>query len=131
MNFNDFRFAGFNYMSCSNKYLLVKERVSADKKKAIVKVADSHLVQTRYGYALILDNTRVVFLKDWQVNVNYYGNEVLLDEKYFNVKEWGTWDNFGKNDENCTFAEWLKTAEEQEAARDEEGSKINTVYWAK
>lgn len=130
-SFNDFRFAGFDYYDYSNKYLKVRERVSADNKKVIVKVAENHLIETKYGYALILDNSRVVFLKPWQVNINFYGNEVLLNEDYFNVKEWGTWNDFGKNDENCSFAEWLKTAKEQEAELDEDGFKVNAVYWAK
>ncbi len=130
-NFNDFRFAGFNYMNWSNKYLIVKERVASDKKRIIVKVSENQLVKTQYGYALILDASRVVFLKDWQVNINFYGVEVILDEKYFNVKEWGEWFDYGKNDENCSFAEWLKTAEEQDALVDEDGDKLNKVMWAK
>ena len=75
--FNDFRFEGLDWYQQSNKYLSMN-RVSKDENKVVVKVADCHLISTRFGYALILDESHVVFLKSWQVSSNYYGNEVSI-----------------------------------------------------
>nr|DAL74857.1 MAG TPA: hypothetical protein [Caudoviricetes sp.] len=128
-DFNDFRFDGLNWRQYSNKYLTM-ERVSDDKNKIVVKVADEHIIQTKFGYALILDHSHVVFLKSWQVNNNYYGTEVLLTREYFNVKEWGEHEDFDEEPENLDFNTWLETAKEQNAA-DEDGVKLNKVHWEK
>lgn len=126
--FNNFRFEGLNWEEQSNKYLTMK-RVSEDENRIVVKVADAHLIQTRFGYALIIDRTRVVFLKDWQVSRNYYGNEVLLTREYFIVKEWGEHDNFSDNDQYTNFDEFVAMAKEQDELADEEGYKLNSVKW--
>lgn len=118
-DFNEFRFKGLNPKKYSNHYLTMN-RVSDDKEKIVVKVGDAHLEKTLYGYALILDRTRVVFLKNWQVSQNYYGNEVLLDKNYFVVKTWGEHNLFSNSDENLSFDAWLEAAEAQ---------KENEVKW--
>lgn len=122
-DFNEFRFAGLNYRVQSNKYFTM-DRVSEDEKKIVVKVADEHLVKTKYGYALVLDYNHVVFVKEWAVSANYFGNEVMLTEEYFTVKEWGTFDDFGEEEENLEFDTWVNVAKEQEAAE-------NIVRWEK
>lgn len=127
--FNDFRFNGLNARQHSNKYLTM-DRVNNDKTKIVVKVADSHLVKTKYGYALILDLSHVVFLKEWQVSCNCYGNEVILDKQYFNVKVWGNWENFFNDNNNCEFDAWLKIAQAQAALVDNDGCPANKVKWA-
>lgn len=114
-DFNEFRFAGLDFKSASNKYWTMK-RVNADETKIVVKVDESMLQPTRYGYALILDDKHVVFIKDWQVNINYFGCEVLLTKEYFNVKEWGTWESFGDEPQNLEWAEWLRVAKLQQDA---------------
>lgn len=114
-DFNEYRFAGLDFKSASNKYWTMK-RVNADESKIVVKVAESMLQPTRYGYALILDDKHVVFIKDWQVNINYFGCEVLLTKEYFNVKEWGTWESFGDEPQNLEWAEWLRVAKLQQDA---------------
>lgn len=114
-DFNEFRFAGLDFKSASNKYWTMK-RVNADESKIVVKVDESMLQPTRYGYALILDDKHVVFIKDWQVNINYFGCEVLLTKEYFNVKEWGTWKSFGDEPQNLEWAEWLRVAKLQQDA---------------
>lgn len=129
-NFNDFRFDGLNYKNISNKYITMN-RVSDDKDKIVVKVADSHLQKTKYGYALILDSTHVVFLKDWQVDQNYYGSEVLLNKKYFIPKEWGEWDDFFEDPEQLEWDAWMNAAIEQDEFVDEDGDKLNRVHWTK
>jgi len=130
-DFNEFRFAGLDYRSKSNKYLTMN-RVSTDESKIVVKVSDSHIFQTKYGYGLILDRTHVVWLKDWQVNINYYGIEVLLTREYFNVKESSKdFDEFCDEPENLTWEEWLTTAKAQDSILDEDGFKANTVKWEK
>ena len=83
-DFNEYRFKELNYRNKSNKYLTM-DRVSADETKIVVKVGDSHIIETRFGFALILDEKHVVFLKNWQVDSNYYGTEVILTKEYFTV----------------------------------------------
>lgn len=114
-DFNEFRFAGLDFKPASNKYWTMK-RVNADESKIVVKVDESMLQPTRYGYALILDDKHVVFIKDWQVNINYFGCEVLLTKEYFNVKEWGQWESFGDEPQNLEWAEWLRVAKLQQDA---------------
>lgn len=114
-DFNEYRFAGLDFKSASNKYWTMK-RVNADESKIVVRVDKSMLQPTRYGYALILDDKHVVFIKDWQVNINYFGYEVLLTKEYFNVKEWGTWESFGDEPQNLEWAEWLRVAKLQQDA---------------
>lgn len=128
-DFNDFRFEGLNWRQQSNKYLTM-DRVSEDETKIVVKVGSSHLIETKYGYALILDHSHVVFLKSWQVSENYYGNEVLLTKKFFNVKEWGEHEDFEEEPKNLKFEEWLETAKEQNE-KDEDGIRSNPVRWEK
>lgn len=127
-DFNDFRFDGLNWSQYSNNYLTMS-RVSADESKIIVKVSRSHILQTKYGYALILDNSHVVFLKEWQVSDNYFGVEVLLQKAFWTVKEWGCFDEFGDEPQNLDFNEWLSTAKEQDKLVDEDGNKANRVKW--
>lgn len=128
--FDKFRFEGLNPRVKSNKYLTM-ERVSEDKDKIVVKVDGSHLISTRYEYALILDYKHVVFLKNWCVEQNYYGCEVLLNRQYWNVKEWGDFSlEFGDecNEQRYDFDYWLKVAISQNEV-DEDGDKKNKVHW--
>lgn len=120
--FNEYRFDGLNYRTCSNNYWTM-ERVSEDETKIVVKVADCHLFPTRYGYGLILDRTHVAWLKDWAVSCNYYGNEVLLDKEYFAVKEWGDHEDFMDcAEDEMGWEHWLSVAKEQRDA-------VNVVKW--
>jgi hypothetical protein len=122
--FNEFRFGGLNYRSFSNKYYTMN-RVSDDDSKIVVKVADDHIMPTRYGFALILDASHVVFLKEWAVSCNDYGNEVLLSREFFNVKTWGDFsENFMDEPENCTWEHYYSVAKVQQDAN-------NMVKWAK
>src|SRR5574344_2024542 len=92
--FNDFRFEGLDYKEASNKYLTMK-RVNAEATKCVVKIAPKQIVKTKFGWALILDRTHVIFIKDWQVSVsNNYGIEVLLDKEHFVIKNWGVYEEF-------------------------------------
>ena len=124
-DFNDFRFGDFGYEVKSNKYFKILKRVSDNEEKCIVKIEPTNLIKTKYGYALILDRTRVQFLKNWQVNDNYYGYFVLLTKNYWNPKTWGERDNFIEEEKYLDFDEWIKVAKEQEkAAYNDEGDKI-------
>jgi hypothetical protein len=123
--FNKFRFGDFGgTRDLSNNYLEIDKRTSADGNKCIVKVGDNHLIMTKYGYGLVLDKDHVVFLKDWQVSRNNYGNEVILNKQYWNVKKWGDWSGrFSEtNPQNHDFKTWNSAAKEQEKAG-------NTVKW--
>lgn len=122
--FNEFRFEGLDARKISNKYMTMK-RVSDDKNKIVVKVGDSHILKTKFGYALILNAEYVVFLKDWQVDQNYYGNEVLLNKEFFIPKKWGDFSlEFGYEEDNLNWEEWLNTAIAQSENED------NAVRWA-
>lgn len=127
-DFNNFRFEGLNWYQYSNKYYSM-DRVSADESKIVVKVGESHILKTKFGYALILDYSHVVFLKDWQVSDNYFGVEVLLQKEYFIVKEWGTFEDFGDDPENLDFNTWLEAAKAQANFKDEDGEALNRVRW--
>lgn len=129
-SFNEYRFEGLNYTDASNKYYTM-ERVNPDETKIVVKVASSHLLKTKFGYALILDFDHVVFLKNWQVDINYFGCEVLLTKDFFNVKNWGEFSDFGEEKENLEWSTWLDVAKAQNAAVDEDGMRCNRVKWAK
>lgn len=128
-DFNEFRFRGLDYKEKSNKYWTMK-RVSDDETKIVVKTVTDQIVKTRYGYALILDDKHVVFLKDWQVSDNYYGVEVLLTKEYFIPKEWGNFDEYEDNAENLEWSTWLSAAKDQSTV-DEDGFKLNPVNWEK
>lgn len=122
--FNEFRFEGLDARKISNKYMTMK-RVSDDKNKIVVKVGDSHILKTKFGYALILNAEYVVFIKDWQVDQNYYGNEVLLNKEFFIPKKWGDFSlEFGYEEDNLNWEEWLNTAIAQSENED------NAARWA-
>lgn len=131
-NFNDFRFSGLDYRELSNKYYTMS-RISEDGNKIVVRVGENHILQTKFGWALILDQYHVVFLKSWQVSQNYFGTEVLLNRDFWNVKKWGNFEtNFlGENEKLHNFDYWLETAKMQEDLVDSEGTKINRVRWSK
>ena len=124
-NFNEFRFDGLKCREVSNKYFTMK-RVSEDENKIVVKVADNHIIKTRYGYALILNAEHVLFLKEWQVDQNYYGNEVLLNKEFFIPKKWGDFSlDFEFEEDNLDWNEWLNTAIAQNNEED------NEVRWTR
>lgn len=124
-SFNEFRFDGLKCREVSNKYFTMS-RVSEDENKIIVKVDDSHIVKTRYGYALILNAEYVLFLKEWQVDQNYYGNEVLLNKEFFIPKKWGDFSlDFEFEEDNLDWNEWLNTAIAQNNEED------NEVRWTR
>ena len=129
-NFNDYRFGGLDYRPTSNKYFTMN-RFNEEETKIVVKVASNHLVKTNFGYALILDKTHVVFLKNWQVSDNFYGIEVLLIKEYFIVKEWGDHQEFAPSDKFLSFENWVAVAKEQDQLTDSEGYQLNRVRWEK
>lgn len=126
---NEYRFEGLNLRLCSNKYLTMN-RVSEDKNKIVVKVAENNIFKTKYGYALIINRTKVVFVKDWQVSDNWFGIEVMLFRDYFNVKEFGEHQEFGNDETYASFDEWVKVAIAQENHLDADGDKDNRVKWS-
>lgn len=126
-DFNNFRFSGLNYKPVSNNYWSMN-RINEEETKIVVRVAPCHLMKTKYGYALILDRSHVVFIKDWQVGFAAYGKdcEVVLDRDYFAVKEWGDFDEFDDLDEDdaqLTWNGWLDIAKQQQP--------VTPVSWAR
>jgi hypothetical protein len=128
-NFNDFRFSGLNYRECSNKYYTMN-RINNDETKIVVKVESDHLLKTKFGWALVLNKCNVVFLKEWQVNCNWYGNYVLLEKSYFQIKTWGTFEMFDDSTDLLSWEAWLNVAKEQRDYVDEDGDK-KIVRWEK
>ena len=115
-DFNKFRFDGLNYRVLSNNYWIMN-RFNDEETKCVVKVDADQLLKTQYGYALIIDSSHVVFVKDWQVGYAPYGEamEVMLDKKFFQVKQWGSFENFGDTGDD-TFEAWLAVAKKQAEA---------------
>lgn len=112
-SFNDFRFEGLNVKKVSNNYITMN-RVNQAEDRIVVRVGDNHLEKTPYGYALVLDKKNVVFVKDWQVSKNYYGNEVMLTKQYFKPREWGEHNAFSSvNTSEHKWESWVKTAKQQ------------------
>lgn len=118
---------GLNARSLTNKYWTM-DRVSADGNDVVVRVnGDTHIQDTKYGKALLLDQHHAVFLRDKDVAEGYYGTEVHLNRQYFKVKEWGDWGKrglYGTNTDNHSFDNWASIAKEQAAAG-------NEVRWKK
>ena len=112
VDFNNFRFEGLNLKDASNKYFTM-DRVSKDEKKIVVKVSNTQVLETKFGYALILNRNHVIFLKNWQISNNWFGVEVLLNKDYWNVKEWGKFDEFEEDIENLEWTTWFKVAKDQ------------------
>lgn len=114
--FDQFRFEGLNARSISNNYYQM-DRVDPSGDRIIVRVGDDHVFVTQYGHGLRLDDSHVVWLKDWQVDQNWYGTEVLLNKAYFNPKESKSRDmQFGEIPKNLTWNNWLSAAKAQQKA---------------
>lgn len=109
--FNNYRFAGLNPKQGSNNYLTMN-RVSEDGNKIVIRCSLDLLQPTKYGYAFILDAKHVVFIKDWQVSSNWFGNEVMLDRNYYTIKEWGdhSADFEAKDEEDMSFDYYKQVA---------------------
>lgn len=121
-DFNKFRFEGLDARCYSNKYMTMK-RVSDDESKIVVKVADEQVFETQYGFGLIINRTHVVWLKSWQVSVNWYGTEILLNKDYFKPTESKReFENYLYDPENESWETWLNVAKDQAAAE-------NMVHW--
>lgn len=113
-DFNNYRFDGLNHNMQSNNYMTM-DRISKDGDKVVVRVANSHIVDTKYGYGLVLNKDNVVYLKDWQVSKTNYGNEVLLNKKYFTPKKSSrTFSDFDGSTELLDFSSWQKAAKAQQ-----------------
>lgn len=122
--FDEYRFAGLHLHEASNKYLGIRH-ISADGNKIALRVGQAHLCPTKFGYALILDQHHVVFIKDWQVGTTWFLEGecpvVVLDKAYWKVREFGDWSEFfGDEPKMHDFAEWAKVAQEQASVDDDE-----------
>lgn len=89
--FDQFRFEGLDPKIATNKYLYMN-RVNADETKVIVRFSKEQVFKTSYGYGFIVGQNHIVWLKDWQVEDNYYSQafdayEILLNKEFYNVKD--------------------------------------------
>lgn len=122
-------FNGLNPKRILDKFITMN-RVSNDKNKIILNVSNNELIKTVYGYAFIIDRTHVVFLKDWQVNINCFKNEILLLRDDFKIKKWGIHKEFSNEDkEDLTFDDYLEIALFQDNFFDMEIQTKNKVLW--
>lgn len=125
LEFQNYRFSGLEWREASNKYYGIKQ-YNKNADTAIIRVDDSHLIQTKYGYGFKTDADHVVWLKDWQVNQNWHGNYVLANKKYWKeTKSKYSDDNlmsYDKKNSNRldTFEKVKSLAKEQSDARNGE-----------
>lgn len=131
LKFGDFdanyTFKGFapeQFRKYSKQYAyLLGSHVSADGNNVVIKIAPSHVIPTRFGYAIIVDANRVVFIKEWQVWGTSFKDGsyiVSFNRQFYQVKEWGDHsENFGEYDDinDSAFGNFdnlVKLAKEQE-----------------
>lgn len=123
---------GFNpeqFVPDSNKFMkLVGNHVSKDGNNAIIRISDNHIIQTRFGYAVIMNHDTVVFIKEWQVlgRPRYSDDYVInFNREYFTLKKWGDHSaNFGEKLSFENFDDVIKFARMQEEyynTKDEDG----------
>lgn len=126
MKFNDFqanyKFKGFDieqfYQVSNSRNGLKGKHVSDDNNNAVIKISGKHIIETKYGYAVIMSNTEVVFIKHWQVwGVNYKSNAYIINfnRDFFNIKTWGNHDDFSSERTFNSFEDVIALAKEQEA----------------
>ena len=131
LKFGDFdanyTFKGFateQFSKYSNQYVELRgAHVSEDGNNAVVKISSNHVIPTRYGYAIIVDAKRVVFIKHWQVwGTSFKDGSYIIsfNRQFYQVKEWGDHsENFGEYDDinDSSFGNFdnlAKLAKEQE-----------------
>jgi len=129
-DFNKFRFDGMNFKVHTIKYVTM-DRVNADATKLCVKVDPTLVFKTKYGYGVHLNEKHVLFLKDWQVDMNIYGCEILLNKEFFTPKEFGFDRRYSgeKWDKLLKWDTWVRIATIQDSKIDEDGVKLNEVKW--
>lgn len=115
---------GFNYYR-SGSYMVFDKQVSDDENKVIVKVDDEMLYgfiskfNNRRTYMFKLDATHVVYLKEFQVFNGFYGTYVVLNKKYWNVKEIkNAFDDMSEK-EDLSFEKEVEIAKLQQAKTDD------------
>lgn len=85
----EFLFKGLRPTQESRKYWECN-RVSDEEDKVVVNISRSSIFQTKYGYGLIVGQTKVVWVKSWQVlEENWYTpsgtKDVVLTKDYYKV----------------------------------------------
>ncbi len=103
--------------NCSNKRFTFDG--TAHDNEDLVTVITGNVRRYKDGYVLVVGNSEVVFLKDWQIcpiyNHETVGNAfaVKLDRKFFRTYTWKSYfPDFGF-DESDTFDSLKKAAKEQ------------------
>lgn len=120
-SFNDFRFKGFHYKSCSPKYWIFQSQVNDDETKVLVRIAAVKVFSyttddSKTAYVVKLDRTHCTFLKSWQYFKGHYGNYILLDKDHFHVsKARNEFKELPIHGTMLNFASALRTAKRQQA----------------
>lgn len=142
----DYTFKGFNpeqFLKCSNKYVeLTGSHVSEDGNNVVIKIAPNHVIPTKFGFAIIVDAKRVVFIKHWQVWGTSFKDSsyiVSFNRQFYQVKEWGDhsaefgeYEDINESDMG-NFDNLVKLAKKQEEYYngydiDEDGDKVRRSF---
>lgn len=129
-SFNEFRFKGLSAKNHDRSYFTMK-RINSDETKIVVRINDRELKGTQYGYAVILDWSHVIFVKDWQVNRSRFGNELLLFKNRFKPREWKTHFSFYNDPDNLEWDAWVDRARRQAENIGKDGNPDIPVRWRK
>ncbi|MDD7411264.1 hypothetical protein [Fusobacterium gastrosuis] len=84
-NNKNFFFGEGNWREVSNKYFKFKRILSDDE----IIIITNNVREVKESLVLVVDNNKVIYLKDWQVepvkayNENIYAYAVKLNKKYF------------------------------------------------
>ncbi|MBS4751121.1 hypothetical protein KG091_08540 [Carnobacteriaceae bacterium zg-ZUI78] len=129
----NYTYKGFKeeqFRPISNKFIeLHGSHVSEDNNNAVIKIAGSQLLETRYGYGFIIDAHHVVFIKHWQLWGKSRQEDaylINLNREYFKIKEWGDFsDTFSDNSDIKTFDDIVSLARAQEVFYNENKKSFN------
>lgn len=115
-NHKDFFFGKGNWKMISNKYLKFKRIINEEN----IIVITNNIKEIKNSLALVVDNNKAVFLKEWQVESVYNYDEgirafaVKLNKKYFKVYTFrNDFDNFDFDKED-SFESLKELAEVQQ-----------------
>lgn len=121
-SFNAFRFQGLNYTNYSKKYWQFTNLVAPNHQRVLLRIHETNLIKFTSDLGKVtwiwkIDQYHIVFLKPWQVFSGYYGTYVLLNQKYFTIKNANRPDpNLSASSNIHDFNDVIKIAQSQEDA---------------
>ena len=134
----NYKYKGFEperFSKASKTYTLFEgSHISDDGNHVVVRLRDSHLLETKYGYGVIVDAKHVIFIKKWQIwgkHHLYRTYLVSFSREYFKVSEWGDFsDRFDEledlNESSLSSFENLLALAKEQDAFDKQGRHIDS-----